>query len=254
MSFFKNIFGPKKSTAASQGKLAWLGCDMHNHVLPGIDDGSQSLEDSIVLIRGLKELGIARCVATPHVMHGVHNNSKATISAACELLKQELAHQDIEFEIKYAAEYMLDDQFSPLLSEGKLCPLQSRHILFEMSYLAESATLFEAIFAMQMKGYQPILSHPERYNYFHKNPSVYKKLKDVGCLLQLNVLSASRYYGDGVKAAAASLIKSGMYDFVGTDMHHERHLHATQQLLTRYDLAEMLKNNPIKNNELLGEG
>lgn len=247
MSFWKNLFKHKTKENESSGKLAWIGVDMHNHILPGIDDGSPDVEQSLKLINGLKGLGIQKCISTPHVMHGVHDNTPATIKDAHAKLTGALRDRGIKFDLQYSAEYMIDDQLETWIESKNICPLPNRHVLIEMSYLAESKALFQTIKDIQAKGYQPILAHPERYNYYHQKFKVYKEIKDAGCLLQLNLLSISRYYGEHVKSIALTLIKSGMYDLVGTDMHHDKHLHALKMISTKYDTFDLLKNNPIKN-------
>lgn len=247
MSFWKNLFKRSTNQHESIGKLAWIGVDMHNHILPGIDDGSESVEQSLKLIQGLRDLGIQKSISTPHIMHGVHDNTPATIQEAHAKLKQAITDNGVKFDLQYAAEYMIDDRLEELVHNGNLCALPNRHVLIEMSYLAESKALFQTIKDIQEKGYQPILAHPERYNYYHQNFKVYKEIKDAGCLLQLNLLSISRYYGEPVKSIALTLIKSGMYDLVGTDMHHDKHLHALKIIAAKYDTFDLLKDNPIKN-------
>src|SRR5690606_15771823 len=247
MSFWKNLFKRTPKQHESTGKLAWIGMDMHNHILPGIDDGSPDVAQSLHLIRGLKDLGIQKAIATPHVMHGVHDNTPATIAEAFNKLKQAISESGMKFNLQYSAEYMIDDQIATLIQNDNLCALPNRHLLIEMSYLAESKALFQTIKDIQEKGYQPILAHPERYNYYHQNFKIYKEIKDAGCLLQLNLLSISRYYGEPVKSTALTLIKSGMYDLVGTDMHHDKHLHALKIVAAKYDIFDLLKDNPIKN-------
>ncbi|MFD2557042.1 tyrosine-protein phosphatase [Sphingobacterium tabacisoli] len=245
MSLWNKIF--EKHKEGKKGKLAWLGCDMHNHVLPGIDDGAKTVADSLVLIQGLKDLGIDRCIATPHVISGVYDNTVDDIAEALGRLKQELTSKNMEFSIGHSAEYMLDEGFLNILDHNRLCALPNNYVLIEMSYLAESNMLMEAIFRLQSEGYFPILAHPERYNYYHQDFNQYKIIKEMGALLQLNVLAISGYYGNQVKLTAARLIKEGMYDFVGTDMHHERHLNAIKGVVDRYDVEALLKHNPIKN-------
>src|SRR5690606_33704711 len=193
MSFWKNLFKRSTKQQESIDRLAWIGVDMHNHILPGIDDGSANIEQSLKLIKGLKGLGIQKCISTPHVMHGVHDNTPATIKDAHTKLQQAIADSGMKFGLQYSAEYMIDDQLGTLVQNENLCPLPNRHVLIEMSYLAESKALFQTIKDIQEKGYQPILAHPERYNYYHQNFKVYKEIKDAGCLLQLNLLSISRY-------------------------------------------------------------
>lgn len=247
MSIWRSFFGKKKVEEQFHGKLAWLGCDMHNHILPGLDDGCEHVSDSLILIAGLKELGIHRCISTPHVMHGVYNNTPTCLKIAHQKTIDALTDQKIDFELEYSAEYMIDDQLEHIINNDSLCALPNRHVLIEMSYLAESKALFQTIKELQNKGYQPVLAHPERYNYFHQNFKVYREIKDAGCLFQLNLLAISRYYGEQVKSAALTLIKSGMYDLVGTDMHHVKHLSAIKEVVGKYDVQELLIDNPIKN-------
>ena len=247
MSFWKNLFNRNTGDREITGKLAWLGVDMHNHILPGIDDGSPDVAQSLKLIRGLKELGIHKSISTPHVMHGVHDNTPVTIQDAHQKLKEAIANEGMKFELEYSAEYMIDDQLESWIKSDNLCPLPNRHVLIEMSYLAESRALFQTIKDLQEKGFQPILAHPERYNYYHQNFKIYKEIKDAGCLLQLNLLSISRYYGEHVKSIALTLIKSGMYDLVGTDVHHDKHMNALKVIAGKYDTFDLLKDNPIKN-------
>lgn len=255
MGFFSNLFGRGSAQKLNENlgvnKLEFLEVDMHNHVLPGIDDGSASVEQSLVLAQGLRQLGFKKSISTPHIMQGVHPNTQASIAQAHQVLEQALRAQGSSLTLAAAAEHMIDDGMPHLLQNNGLCVMPGGYVLIEMSYLAESASLFQMIFAIQSLGYKPVLAHPERYGYYHLNFEMYKKIKDAGCLLQMNLLSMSRYYGVDVKSTALTLIKSGMYDFVGTDMHHERHLRAAQEVADKYPLRELLKHCTILNPTLL---
>lgn len=255
MSFFTRFFSTKSSNAKVKvlGKLAFLGVDMHNHLLPGIDDGSQSVEQSLDLIKGLNHLGFDKFICTPHIMDGVHPNTKTTITQAHQALRKGLEESNLKTEVFAAAEHMVDEGIAPLIAKDNLCVMPGGYVLIEMSYLSESKALFQTILDIQNLGYKPILAHPERYNYYHYNFDVYKQIKDAGCLLQLNLLSISRYYGTEVKVAALTMIKSGMYDFVGTDLHHEKHLHALQDVVVKYPVRDLLKTCPILNPTLLDD-
>ncbi len=257
MGFWSNLFGGNEKKRPQSGshhnKLAWIGWDMHNHILPGIDDGSQDVEQSIELIKGLQELGIHRSISTPHVMAEVHNNTPEIISGAHTALQSALKNQNIDFQLHFSAEYMIDDQLDQWIDSNNLCLLGEKYMLIEMSYLSESKALFSIIKSIQDKGYQPILAHPERYNYYHNNFKIFEDIKNAGCMLQLNLLSISKYYGENVKTAALTLIRSGMYDFVGTDMHHTRHLEALKQVVRKYDVQDLLKENPIRNASLFSD-
>lgn len=251
MGFWSNLFGGKKEEqAAYLNRLDWVGWDIHNHILPGIDDGSPDLEESITLINGLKSLGIHKSVSTPHVMAGVHNNTPETIKEAYNKLSDYLKSNAVDFKLNYSAEYMIDDQIEQWIQADKLCLIADKYMLIEMSYLSESRALFKTIKDIQDRGYQPILAHPERYNYYHNNFKIFGEIKQAGCYLQLNLLSISKYYGENVKTCALTLIRAGMYDFVGTDMHHTRHLEALKSVVSKYDVKELLKDNPIKNSKI----
>ena len=148
--------------------------------------------------------------------------------------------------INAAAEYMMDEQFSDLLEKGDILTLKDNYILVEMSYFSPPINLFEILFQIQLKGYKPILAHPERYNSYHNNFEVYYKLKKAGCLFQLNLLSLTEQYGKFVTKTAEKLIKENLYDFVGTDTHHKNHLNLLQKISTKKNLKNiehLLKNN-----------
>ncbi|WP_437920208.1 tyrosine-protein phosphatase [Sphingobacterium sp. LRF_L2] len=255
MGLLERMFGSKKNDVKIKvlGKLAFLEVDMHNHLIPAIDDGSQSVEQSLRLVEGLKHLGFKKFICTPHIMAGVHPNTKGTIGKACVQLQQALKAKDLKVDIVPSAEHMVDEGLLSSMAKNDLCVMPGGYVLIEMSYLAESAAIFKVIYDLQLMGYKPILAHPERYNYYHYNFETYKKIKDTGCLLQLNLLSISRYYGSHVKDAAHTLLKAGMYDFVGTDTHHDKHLAALQEIVSRYPIRELLSNCPIRNASLMDE-
>lgn len=231
-------------------KLAFLEIDMHNHLLPGIDDGSKSVEDSLELIMGMQNLGLNRFICTPHIMQGVHENTSLTIESAKDQLIHYLNQKNNTATIFGAAEHMIDDHLQELVKQNNLSAMPGGYVLIEMSYLAESSALLQTIYDIQDLGYKPILAHPERYNYYHYNFDKYNKIKETGCLFQLNLLSISRYYGVEVKSTALTLLKSGMYDFVGSDVHHTKHLKALQEVVAKYPIEDMLKHCTILNKEL----
>lgn len=254
MGIFSKLFGGSKNSETKivgLGKLGFLEVDMHNHLLPGIDDGSESVEQSLELVKGLQSLGFTKSICTPHIIQGVHPNTKESIAKSHSQLTKALREQGSSMEVLSSAEHMIDDGLPALLKNDNLCVMPGGYVLIEMSYLAESRSLFQTIFDIQSLGYKPILAHPERYGYYHMNFDMYKKIKNTGCMLQLNLLSISRYYGVDVKSTALTLIKSGMYDFVGTDMHHDRHLRALKEIAEKYPVRDLLKSCKILNPTLL---
>ncbi len=199
--------------------------DIHNHILPGIDDGSQNIEESLTLIRNLNELGISHFICTPHTMGYYYPNTPETIHGAADDLRKSLTGIKNTSLIKASSEYMLDEAFSEHLSAGDLLPFtKEKHLLVEISYLQPPINLEELLFAITNAGYIPILAHPERYTYYHKKPEYYAELQRYGCLLQLNALSLSDYYGSSVKKMAFQLLENDQYTFLGTDAHSMRHV------------------------------
>lgn len=249
-SFFNKNINKGKANGVSDG-LRFLAVDMHNHILPGIDDGSKNTDESLILLRGLEKMGIEQFICTPHVMEGIYPNNCDTIYAARDLLNDHLKQNQFLLSVKASAEYMIDEGFMEILNQGQICVLPGGYVLIEMSYLSESTELFQIIFEIQKRGYKPILAHPERYRFYHKRKEIFKKIKDAGCLLQLNLLSISSYYGKDVKSVARKLMKEGMYDFVGTDIHHLKNLRALEKVVESYSVEEMLKSCPLKNLSLL---
>jgi protein-tyrosine phosphatase len=202
-----------------------LTTDMHSHILPGIDDGARDIAGSLELLNGMYDLGIRKVVATPHIIADLYRNDAATINTALDKVKEAVAIAGLEMEISAAAEYMLDDYFVSLLRSGSpLLKLHDNIILTEQSYASPNDNLQEIAFEIMTNGYLPIMAHPERYFYYHNQYDAYDRLKDLGFLFQVNLLSLTGYYGKPVAKVAKFLFEEGMVDFVGTDMHHTKHL------------------------------
>lgn len=200
--------------------------DIHNHILPGIDDGAANVEASIELIKGFINLGITKFIATPHVMNDYYPNTPEKIEKAHNILKNELNIIDVKnIEIKVAAEYMMDQAFLELIKKERLLCLKENMVLVEMSYFQPPINFNEILFQLQTKQYKPILAHPERYAYFHsKSLEKYSDLKSRGCYFQLNILSLVGHYGRNMQEIAFRLLNEKMIDFLGTDTHQMRHL------------------------------
>ena len=245
------MFGLFKNKKTEATDLSFLGVDMHNHLLPGLDDGAEDLQQSIQLITEMRALGYRRLICTPHVMADMYQNTPATIDTAYARIKSELANNGLEdVEISYAAEYMLDTGFTEHRTTGSLLKLAGDHVLVEMSYLAESPLLQDEIFQLCLNGYRPVLAHPERYNFYHNDYTVYRQLCDAGCVLQVNLLSFTGYYGPAVKNIATRLLKDRLFTLAGTDVHHMKHI-AALKTLSRTSVWPVLTEYPFLNHSWL---
>lgn len=220
--------------------------DIHSHLLPGIDDGARTFGDSLRLIQALTNFGMSQFITTPHCIHNVWDNSSEEITDLKTATVLELEKYQITVPFRAAAEYMMDDYFVQLFKAEKLLTLKDNYVLVEMSYINPPIQLYEILFDLQVAGYIPVLAHPERYLFYHTNFDEYQKLKRAGCLFQLNLAAVVGYYGDAVTKMAEKLLQKGMYNFVGSDVHHDNHIAAFEQKVKVKDLTpikEIIANN-----------
>lgn len=216
---------------------------MHSHLIPAVDDGSQNEDESLYLIRGMMELGFDNLITTPHVMQDMYPNNKQSISMGYDEIIRYIPEEEKDKintnTIRTAAEYFLDDHVLNLMEKNEpLLTIKDKMVLVEISFASPPLGLKEMIFDLQIKGYQPILAHPERYTFYHRTPSIYKELKETGVLFQSNLLSFSGYYGSSIKDAAEFLANEDLLDLLGTDLHHERHLEKLRELPFTYPLQK----------------
>ncbi|MBW8245124.1 histidinol phosphatase [Muricauda oceani] len=216
--------------------------DIHNHILPGIDDGAKTDEDSLNLIKGFSEFGVTNFICTPHIMHNYYDNTPITIKKAYDRLSMDLRkHDEIAVNLDYAAEHMIDDNFENILEDNQAMPLGKDYLLIEMSYLQPSFNFDTAVDKIAKHAYFPILAHPERYVYFHNKFGKYASMKSKGILFQLNLLSlTSKSYGGEVQKVAEKMLHEGLIDFVGSDVHNIRQLSLLKEIKVTKKLLDRL--------------
>jgi tyrosine-protein phosphatase YwqE len=226
--------------------------DIHSHLIPGIDDGSKSMEESLSLIKKLKDLGFQKLIITPHIMSDRFPNTAQGILSGLEKLRSELLSKSIDIKLEAASEYFLDQHFLNLLKKREILTFGDVYLLFELSYTNKPLILESAIFEMIVAGYKPVLAHPERYLFLHQNFEEYKWLKRKGLLFQVNLNSFSGYYSKAVQKVANRLAEEGLIDFIGSDTHKERQLvHLEKNLHSKVIMEKIFKNNTILNESLL---
>ncbi|MEO6070032.1 MAG: CpsB/CapC family capsule biosynthesis tyrosine phosphatase [Chitinophagaceae bacterium] len=231
--------------------LSWLVADMHSHLLPGIDDGSQDMESSLELIKGLVKHGYKKIVTTPHIFWEMYPNTSEIIKEKTEELKVAVAAEGISVEITAAAEYFIDEHFEIELKDKiPLLTVKDNMVLVEFSMLTQPLDLTDILFEMQMQNYQPIIAHPERYTYLRHKKEFFDDLKNSGCFFQLNLLALCGIYGHTVQELAEYLLRKNYYDFAGTDMHHVKHLEALQKLSGSPLYLQLQQSKNIKNRML----
>ena len=233
---------------AAYNDFSAVGIDMHSHLIPGVDDGAKDVADSLQLITGLRDLGFHHLITTPHTLQDIHPNTTETLKKGHSLLEGKLPK---EISLNLSSEYYLDEQFKNQLGEGNLMPLKGNRLLVEFSQISRPHDLEDVFFDLGIKGYQVILAHPERYLFFHKQFDYYKRIKEMGVELQVNALSLTEHYGNRIKSIAEKLIEKDMIDFIGTDIHHVKHLEVLKRVPTSKHFERLVKSGLLKNQELL---
>lgn len=225
-------------------------CDMHSHLLPGVDDGFPSNEKTLEALAFLKSKGVAKVKMTPHFMKDYPDNTRENIEKKFKGFCEETHGQPMP-QLSLGGEYMLDSAFPQRVEEG-LLPLNQEFeiVLCETSYMMMEPGAKEMLYDVMLKGYQPVIAHPERYNY--ANMSLYKRWKEKDYLFQLNLLSLAGAYGKPAMEKAHQMLKAGMYEYIGSDLHrltNVAEMVSSIKLTTKeMELLELL----LENNKRLG--
>lgn len=209
--------------------------DWHSHLLPGVDDGVQTPEESLSILSLYERLGVREVWLTPHIMEEMPNS----VSQLRERFNGLRACYKGPIVLHLAAEHMLDTLFQERLSTGEVLPLGPAHghLLVETSYFNPPMGLDSLLESIQAKGYHPVLAHPERYAYLQEED--YRRLKAHHIQFQLNLPSLAGAYGKQVRSRAEHLLKQGLYEWCGNDLHSLRSL-------------EMLLKTPLSRDVLSG--
>ena len=239
------FFGLFKKNKPAAADFAFLGTDMHSHMVPGVDDGADSVETSLELLRGFVDLGYRKIITTPHTRPDYFPNTPADLRAGFERLRPALAALPLEVEM--ASEYFVDYEFLEQQDINNLLTFSGKHLLIELSTIAAPPNIFDTIFQLKIQGYQLILAHPERYGYYARDFEKFEKLKDFGCQFQVNLLSLTGTYGKPTKDLALQFFKNNMVDFLGTDMHNAKHLQGLKDMQHDGKLMRLIRDREYKN-------
>ncbi len=231
-----SIFKKKESN-----KGLFYHTDIHSHVLPGIDDGSRDVDMSMFLVGKMKSWGINRIIATPHVTKDTFENTPSSISDAYSALNDKIATSGVDIEISYSAEYRIDELFKTVVESNQLILFPNDYILVENSFIQAPWEMDDVIYDLKLRGYNPILAHPERYKYYWHKKERYREIHDTGTYFQVNLLSFAGYYGKEVKEMAYWLLENDMIDFMGTDLHHPRHVESIEHFIKSSECNKLAK-------------
>ena len=196
--------------------------DIHSHILPGIDDGARTLEESVQLVSEMAGWGFERITCTPHITKKFRNTQK-DIKEKFDMLSNAVSDKGLDIELRMSAEYRLNPEtWSDILSQGHLMPIEDQYILMEFpindpSDMGDLVPIdeFRKVLAL---GLIPVLPHPERYFYLHHDDLL--RYVDEGVKIQSNYGSLAGVYGSEVRDRAQSLIDEGIVSFLASDMHN----------------------------------
>lgn len=198
--------------------------DVHSHILFGVDDGSSSIEESITLLKGLKEVGFNNVILTPHYIEGSdYCSSRSNNLEKYNELKKIIKDKKIGINIYLGNEIFIDDDIIEYIKEGKISSLNdTKYLLIELPFHNKIVNLEDTLYELSYAGFVPILAHPERYDFFQKDYKMVDSLRENGVLFQANYASILGYYDNKSKKLLKYMLKKGYIDFLGTDIHRTK--------------------------------
>ena len=224
--------------------------DIHSHLIPGVDDGAKNAENSVELIKEMKNLGFSKIITTPHIYPNLYENNRKILEEKFKLINKKIKN----VELNYAAEYMIDATNLSKIQNKNLLTLKDNYVLIEMSFFSEPKLLNEFIFELQNHGYQPVLAHPERYSFWFGNFSKFIELRKKDVKFQLNLLSVTDYYGVEVRKMSDKLLENNFIDFVGSDFHNLNQLKIFRNSLNDSKFFVKIKNIKKLKNAMISNG
>ena len=222
--------------------------DIHSHLLPGIDDGVKSIEETVKIIKRFQILGYDKLITTPHIISDSYPNNRQIITKKLYEVREALQENNIDIILEASAEYYLDMEFLEIIEKDELIPFMHHYILFETSYQAKPIILEHAIALIIKKGFIPVMAHPERYIYLHHDIKLYKELKLQGVLFQVNIKSLHNRH-KSVYKIAVKLINLGLVDFMGSDVHRMSDMVKLEKIIQSNLYRSINKKNTLLNNQ-----
>ena len=245
------MFGKLFKSKKEQVKL-FYNTDVHSHILPGVDHGSQSIEQSLDMLKTEIDMGIDRVILTSHVTAMTFENTRESLMDAFLKLKDAVTDAGLDIDLYLSAEYRMDEYFDKEYAADHLIPMPGNYILLENSFQQELLNLDELLFDMQVKCYITNPANTESYTYYSRRRKRYEQLHNAGARFQINILSFTGYFGEEARDSALWFAKNGMIDFLGSDMHNVKHAHIIMDYINSKEwkrlapeLEETVKNDMI---------
>lgn len=251
MGLLGKIFGGKKEIELPPFDISQLKVDMHSHLIPGIDDGSGTMDETIAMLAKFESLGYQKIITTPHIISDYYRNTPEIILGGLASVREMAQQLNLSIDIEAAAEYYFDDVFMNMISEKQqLLTFGDNYLLFEFSMREKPDHIDQLFFELLTQQYKPVLAHFERYPYYHGSVKKAIEWREKGINIQLNLNSLSGHYGPEIRKQAELLVDEKVVDFVATDCHRMDHLMILERNLPlpyMHKLADL----PLKNSSLI---
>ena len=225
----------------------FLQVDLHSHLVPGIDDGSDGMDETIEMCQFMADLGFKKMITTPHIHKGLFDNNSEDIKRGVDAVRIELRNRGVVIEIQAACEYYADEFFLELLKRRDILTLGEKHLLFELSMWSLPSDVHAVVFAIRTAGYIPVIAHLERYRWLPQRMELVDQFETWGVLRQLNLGSLSGAYGPEAANLASDLLNRGKYELAASDLHRPFQFPMLQEALRHLPVY------PFQNAELFGE-
>ena len=227
--------------------------DFHSHILPNIDDGSRSIEETFNLIKEAKEVGFEGIVLTSHYIEGYYETDVPERDVWVNAIKENLNTKGIDIDLYLGNEIYISENMMDLLINNKASTINNTcYVLFEMPLNAEPMDLYNVIYSLQENKLIPVLAHPERYKFVQKEPELIYDLIEKGVLMQANYGSILGQYGESAQMIVRKFFENNMIHFLGSDVHRQntiyknipRALDAISEIIGEEKLRELTTTNP----------
>lgn len=229
--------------------------DFHSHILPNIDDGSRSIEETFNLINEAKNVGFDAIISTSHYMENYYETDTPEREVWVNAIYENLQAKNIDIKLYLGNEIYLSENLIKLLEEGKASTINdTSYVLFEMPLNSEPLNLYDMVYEMMQYKLVPILAHPERYSYIQKEPDLVYDLIQKGVLMQANYGSIIGQYGEKAKIIVRKFLRNNMIHFFGTDVHRQNTIYPRipeilaeiNDLVGEAKLEELTNDNPLR--------
>ena len=194
--------------------------DFHTHILPNVDDGSKSVEETFNLIKEAESVGFDSIISTSHYIENYYESPVDERQEWINALSGALKKESINVKLYLGNEVYFSENIIKLLNENKIAKINnSKYMLFEFAINVKPINVYDVIYEMLQNKITPILAHPERYRFVQQDPSLIYELIENGVLMQANYASIIGWYGQKAEILSKKFLESNMISFLGSDVH-----------------------------------